>query len=63
MVSPKDTRGYNEYRPEKGDDFERSHKTTYVNLATLAAFDDLLTIASWEEFARVCKEQKRKRGW
>lgn len=55
--------GYNQYRPQTNDDFERSHKTTEISHATEAAFDDLLLINSWKEFVRVCEEQKKTRGW
>lgn len=61
--TPNPNRSYNAFVPQKDDNFERAHKTTYVNAATLAAFDELLLIDSWAEFVAVCDEQKRKRGW
>ena len=56
-------RSYNAFVPQKGDEFERPHKTTYVSAATEAAFDDFLRIKSWAEFVATCEEQKRHRGW
>lgn len=55
---------YNEFSPSKsGDSFVRSYKPSYTRYVTQAAFRELEAITSWEEFARICEEQERKRGW
>ena len=60
---PNPNRSYNTYFTEKGDDFQRAHKTTHTSAATLRAFEELEYISSWAQFMEVCEEQKRKRGW
>jgi hypothetical protein len=64
MVKPSNpNRSYNEYRPQKGEGFERRHKATFVSDVTLKALEELEFITSWAEFVAICAEQKRKRGW
>jgi hypothetical protein len=64
MANPKlPPPGYNTYTTQKKDGFQRSHKASYVRGQTQLAFEELANVKNWDDFVRICEEQKRKRGW
>jgi hypothetical protein len=61
--TPDPNRTYNEFRPQKNEEFQRRHVPTYLSEVTKKAIEELEFVTSWEDFVRICEDQKRRRGW
>ena len=54
---------YNTSFSRKDDDSYVRPGVKEISDATLRAYEELESIFNWEQFGKVCEEQKRKRGW
>jgi len=54
---------YNTFFSQKDNDAFVRPGVSEISAATLRAREELESIFTWEQFVKVCIEQKRKRGW